>query len=78
MSSLHKDFDHALSRIGTYLNGQTGHDDYTNVKANITKEALKLDDGKNLSLKVLRNQERFGVLETLILPENGMSAWPDA
>jgi len=43
MSKLHKDFDHALARMGTYLHGQTNHDKVTNVKAYMYKETLKLD-----------------------------------
>ena len=55
MSTLHKDFDHALCRMGTYLMGQTGHDKLTNVKAYLYKETLKLEeDAGNFNVKVKR------------------------
>ena len=67
MSSLHKKFSHSLARIGTYLEGQTGHDKTTNVKANCRKDTLKLSlESKPITLKVIRNTERFGVLENVI------------
>ena len=60
MSRLHKDFDHALARMGTYLHGQTSHDKYTNVKAYLYKESKSLKDNpESFDLRVKRNVGRF-------------------
>ena len=64
MSILHKDFSHSLARVGTYLLGQTSHDTYTSVKANIVKQTLSLDKNPNqFKVKVIKNTERFGMLQ---------------
>ena len=46
MSRLHKDFDHALSRVGSYLEGQTANDHVTNVKAYLYHEKKKIQGAK--------------------------------
>lgn len=62
MSSLHKDFDHALARIGTYLHGQTAHDKYTNVKAYMYKQKLSLEEHpESFDIRVKRDTGRFEV-----------------
>jgi hypothetical protein len=66
MSSLHKDFDHALSRIGTYLLGQTSNDRYTNVKAYMYKKTITLKETpENFDLKVKKDAGRFEVMEVI-------------
>ena len=67
MSHLHKSFDHALARIGTYLFGQTSNDHTTNVKANIVVESKSLEcdpDSFRISL-VRRNCGRFDLAEVM-------------
>jgi hypothetical protein len=60
MSRLHKDFDHALARMGTYLHGQTSHDKYSNVKAYMYKEARSLTKNpESFDLRVKRDVGRF-------------------
>ena len=63
MSTLHKDFDHALARIGTYLLGQTAHDKVTNVKAYRYKERLeyteKSEHKEHFNIKVKKDVGRF-------------------
>ena len=75
MSTLHKDFDHALCRMGTYLMGQTGHDKLTNVKAYLYKETLKLEENpEHFDIRVKKNACHFDVSSYL---NRGTVAFPD-
>ena len=77
MSSLHKDFDHALSRIGTYLLGQTCNDKTTNVKSYLYKEKLTLkDNAAHFDLKVKKDVGRFEVMNVIKEPDSYFNEVP--
>ena len=72
MSTLHKDFDHAQARIGTYLKGQYTHQDNVGVEHFRYKEKIEFSTEekfaghqKHFNIKVRKDVGRFDIYKVI-------------